>query len=66
LARANYIEKKKLSERRLKKLGQVESKAAKEKMFIGEDENDFRVDTPDPYMNSNDSVGYEALVMGAA
>jgi hypothetical protein len=44
----------------------VESKEAKEKMFIGEDENDFRVDTPDPYMNSNDSVGYEALVMGAA
>jgi hypothetical protein len=44
----------------------VESKEAKEKMFIGEDENDFRVETPDPDMNSNDSIGYEALVMGAA
>ena len=66
LARANYIEKKKLSERRVKKLTQVESKEAKETMFIGEDANDVRIDTPEPDVNSNDSVGYESLVMGTA
>jgi Ca2+-binding EF-hand superfamily protein len=66
LARANYIEKKKLSERRQKKLGQMESKEAKEKMFIEEDEYDFRVETPEPDMNSKDSAGHESLVVGAA
>jgi hypothetical protein len=66
LARANYIEKKKLSERRQKKLGQVELKEAKEKMFIEEDEYDFRVETPEPDMNSKDSAGHESLVVGAA
>jgi hypothetical protein len=66
LARANFIEKKKLSERRLKKLGQVESKEAKEKIFIEEDEYDFRVETPEPDMNSKHSVGHESLVVGAA
>lgn len=68
LARANYIEKKQLSERRVKKLTQVEPEKAKE-MFITAEENgldDNELQEPETN-NANESLGHEqTLVMGAA
>ena len=60
LARANYIEGKKMSERRVKKLTQLEPSHAVQ-VFFASTEEDFSITTPKADFAADSSVGYEAL-----